>query len=195
MDKLKELEVSLAKELDQKVRLGAEPTDPRLEGQIDVNPNMAEALKKAQAALESQKTSKVEKMIIEAAENSGVTKVAGQAESSTKKIVSGAPPSGDADNGTSVQNHEKKVDDITLADVDDILNQMDAGFQASMNEIKSELSQIVAPPNLESLPIGSDYLKEAEEKRAADSTVEEEILADLVEEIPVEIDPEHLLET
>jgi len=165
MDKLKELEASLAKELDQKVRF-AEPTDPRLEGHIDVNPNMSEAVEKAKLAGLNQSISSSEKKIMEVASGQVATGAIGNgnptAAVSQPAVASSQSAVAVKRSTEKAESVEKMVDDITLKDVDDLLNQMDAGFQTSMNEIKNELSLIKDVPTFESIAIGADYLKEAE---------------------------------
>ena len=179
MDKLKELEISLAKELDQKVRLG-EPSDPRLEGQVDVNPDMTEAVKIAKAAGEAQKLSQADQAVIDAA--LGQEKKLNQAQGQPQAAAPGAPGAPGA------ENLEKKVEEITLDDIDAILNSMDAGFQSSMNEIKSELSQIVTPMVFESIPIGADYLKEAERSGGGGASADDSIAIDMTENVVETLD-------
>jgi flagellar basal body-associated protein FliL len=64
--------------------------------------------------------------------------------------------------------------------VDEILNQIDEGFQATLDELKSEVGKIDAPPQLESISIGADYLKEAESKLKPD---EDDPIADLDDDL------------
>jgi flagellar basal body-associated protein FliL len=129
--KLKELERTLAKELDQQVRL-AEPTDPRLDGTVSLNPTLDASQGKVKAPSPQMSDTPAP---------TASASIAGAQTVSTQQSV------------------VKKVDDISLQDVDDLLNQLDSNFQTSMEEIKSEVGKIEAPQNLESISIGADYLK------------------------------------
>jgi len=155
--KLKELERTLAKELDQQVKL-AEPTDARLDGTVALNPTFDIGQIKPKKNESSPGTSVV-----------------------TEKV------------GAATQTGDKKVEDISLQDVDDLLNQLDSTFQSSLADIKSEISKIDAPLNLESISISADYLKG--DKDDASDDEDDELSASIVDalseaEVEVDVDVE-----
>jgi flagellar basal body-associated protein FliL len=75
-----------------------------------------------------------------------------------------------------------KDEELSLHDVDDLLNDIDEGFKSSMDSITSELGTMaIEATGLESIPIGKDYLDEAKGVVTSDSSEKED--DDLAEEI------------
>jgi flagellar basal body-associated protein FliL len=178
LDKLKELEATLARELDQQVRL-TEASDVRLNGSIALNPTLE--------LTPREKPKQPEPPPDEPAVQE-LTPVQRQ-----EKIE--IPPVGQvsfASNDKAPQKNENDEDQISLQDVDSLLEDLDEGFQASIDQIKNELGPMtVDVAGFESIAISKDYLNEGkkEEEIAADSEGSEDnnILAeDIIDEILVE---------
>ncbi|MBK9293161.1 MAG: flagellar basal body-associated FliL family protein [Oligoflexia bacterium] len=145
-EKLKELEINIARELDQKVRL-SEPTDPRLDGSVALNPSL------------------VPKSAEPAAKSSGdFQKVPAKA---TEEVVTA-----------------RKVDDITLDEVDSMLSEVDEEFGTVLTDIKSEVGQVKFQQGMESISIGSEYLKVTEEEEE-EIKQKDEIQLENVEQVAI----------
>lgn len=152
VDKLKELEAGIARELDQKVRL-SEPTDPRLDGSVQLNPQFAPQGAPSAPPGDFQKTP-------------GQTAGVGSVQTMGEKPI----------------NSDRKVEDITLEEVDSLLSDVDEGFGGVLTDIKTEVGQIQFQQGMESISIGSDYLKEAE---AEEETQVEEINLEAVDQVNI----------
>ena len=135
LDKLKELERTLARELDQQVRL-TEPSDVRLSGTIALNPTL--------------ELTPREKLQVPAAPIKALEPMT--------EIMPAAPA---AEPPPPVQENSKKNEDdeISLQDVDKLLEDIDEGFKQAMDQIKNDLGPMkVEVSGLESIAIGKDYL-------------------------------------
>ncbi|MCC6276368.1 MAG: flagellar basal body-associated FliL family protein [Oligoflexia bacterium] len=145
--KLKELEVALAKELDQQVRL-SEPSDKRLDGSVMVNPTLDASVPKTKG---------------QAPPATPVGAVTATKES-TATGTAAAPTQGPASMAGNQTPLGKNVDDLSLQDVDDILGQLDPQFQESLKATQEEVGKIDPPPHLESINIGKDFLEGVEKE-------------------------------
>src|SRR6185436_10652980 len=128
-DKLKEIERNLAKELDQNIVISG---DPRVTGQVQLNPT-----------LKTQTGGEKDEAIVNIAQAQAALAATAPMPAVQTNIAAVNPTLSKPLMG-------KKVDDITLSDVDEILNTLDAGFTTSIAAIKSELGPIDTSDKLES---------------------------------------------
>ncbi len=155
--KLKELERNLAKELDQQVRL-TEASDSRLDGSVMLNPNLDVSTTKAKKG--GADLAGLAKLVEPAHKDGhGVAKI-----SDDTVVKTGTPPPGVVPPG------EKHFEELSLSEIDGLLNQLDEGFQKSLEGLKTDLSDLKLPEKgFESMSIGADYLQGFETKSDGES--------------------------